>query len=59
MSCEHCSASVREEVAGLEGVEEVTVELTSGRLEVQGQRLSDEQIRSAVARAGYELAGSG
>lgn len=57
MSCGHCVASVREEVAELAGVTDVAVDLTSGRLEVSGDGFTDEQVREAVEEAGYRFAG--
>lgn len=56
MSCDHCAASVNEEVSEVEGVAGVTVDLASGRLEVTGAAISDERVRAAVEEAGYELA---
>ncbi len=58
MTCGHCVLSVREEVAELAGVEQVDVDLASGRLTVAGQGFTDEAVRAAVADAGYEVAGS-
>lgn len=55
MTCEHCRASVLEEVGELDGVEAVEVDLESGCLEVRGAA-SDEAIAGAVAEAGYRLA---
>jgi copper chaperone CopZ len=55
MSCDHCVASVREEVSEVPGVRAVDVELASGRLTVAGDRLDDDAIRAAVAEAGYEI----
>ena len=57
MTCDHCRASVSEEVADLAGVESVEVDLESGSLEVRGPRVSDDEVRAAVEEAGYELAG--
>jgi copper chaperone len=54
MTCDHCVRSVREEVSEVEGVERVEVKLTSGRLTVAGAGFSDDQIKTAVAQAGYE-----
>lgn len=56
MTCAHCVASVREEVAEVPGVEAVGVELASGRLAVAGTSLDDGAVRAAVAEAGYEVA---
>ena len=55
MTCEHCVLSVSEEVSEVAGVEQVDVELTSGRLVVRGEDVSDDAVRAAVAEAGYEV----
>jgi len=55
MTCEHCRASVLEEVGEVDGVEGlVEVDLASGRLEVRGDA-PVEAIAAAVAEAGYSL----
>ena len=56
MTCEHCVASVREEVAEISGVDTVEVDLSTGRLAVTGPQLDDAAVRAAVAEAGYEVA---
>jgi copper chaperone len=58
MTCSHCVVSVREEVAEVPGVEDVDVELASGRLSVSGSGFGDDAIRAAVEEAGYELTAS-
>ena len=55
MTCAHCVASVREEVAEVEGVRAVEVDLESGRLSVAGDGFSDDAVRAAVDEAGYEV----
>jgi copper chaperone len=55
MSCDHCAASVTEEVQQVDGVTAVVVDLEAGRVSVQGQGLSDEAVRAAVDEAGYEV----
>lgn len=55
MTCEHCVASVQEEVAEVPGTQGVEVELESGRLVVTGEGFSDEAIAAAVERAGYKI----
>lgn len=57
MTCDHCRLSVTEEVSDVEGVEEVTVDLPTGRLEVRGGNFTDDEIAAAVDEAGYALAG--
>ena len=51
MTCQHCVASVTEEVTELPGVSEVDVDLASGRLHVVGD-VTAEQVQAAVAEAG-------
>ena len=52
MTCQHCVASVTQEVAELAGVTAVHVDLDSGRLQVTGQDVTADQVRAAVAEAG-------
>jgi copper chaperone len=56
MTCDHCVLSVTEEVGEVAGVEQVDVELASGRLVVRGTGISDDAVKAAVAEAGYEVA---
>jgi copper chaperone CopZ len=56
MHCSHCEAAVKEELAGIEGVEAVDIDLGSKVVTVQGRGLSDESLRAAISEAGYEAA---
>jgi copper chaperone len=57
MTCEHCVASVTEEVQEVASVTGVTVDLSTGGLRVTSdQPLSDADVRAAVEEAGYQLA---
>ena len=56
MHCAHCEAAVREEVSAVDGVEAVTVDLETKRVEVSGSGLDDAAIRAAIEEAGYEAA---
>ena len=53
MTCQHCVASVTEEVSELPGVTAVEVDLASGALRVTGDHVTDAQVEAAVAEAGY------
>ena len=57
MTCEHCVASVREEVSEVAGVGAVEVDLGSGRLVVTGDGFGDDAVAAAVEEAGYQLVG--
>ena len=56
MTCDHCRASVAEEVGEVSGVKEVDVDLATGQLEVRGSDFDDAAIAAAVEAAGYQLA---
>jgi copper chaperone len=58
MSCDDCAASVTEEVQHVDGVTAVVVDLEAGRVTVQGQGFSEEAVRAAVDKAGYEVVGA-
>ena len=54
MTCDHCVLSVTEQVSELAGVENVDVDLATGRMAVSGAGYSDDAVKAAVAEAGYE-----
>ena len=56
MTCGHCVLSVREEVSEVAGVDDVDVDLASGRMVVRGSAVDDSEIEAAVDDAGYEVA---
>jgi copper chaperone len=57
MTCEHCVASVTEEISELPGVQGVAVDLPTGAVTVTSEQpLDDAAMRGAVEEAGYELA---
>ena len=57
MTCEHCVASVTEEISELDGVREVAVDLASGAVTItSSHELDRAAIASAVDEAGYDLA---
>lgn len=58
ISCEHCKQAIESELAKLEGVDAVTVDVAGRLVKVVGS-VSDEQIRQAVDEAGYEVASLG
>ena len=54
MTCQHCVASVSEEVSEVAGVERAEVDLSSGRLTVTGVA-DPAAVRAAVVEAGYTV----
>lgn len=56
MTCQHCVASVVDEVRALPEVRRVSLDLPSGRLSLSAERPIDRvALRDAVAEAGYRL----
>ena len=59
MSCDHCVAAVRAEVATVPGVESVVVDLAEGTVVVVSQVEVDRAlVAAAVDEAGYVLVGA-
>lgn len=56
MHCAHCVAAVEEEVSAVAGVESVTVDLETKRVDVEAATIDDAAIRAAIEEAGYEAA---
>ena len=54
--CDHCAMSIREEVTGVEGVDDVAVDLETKIVTVTGSDLDDGALRAAIEEAGYEAA---
>lgn len=60
MTCEHCVASVKEEVSEIAGVSQVDVDLETGRLVVVSpDPIDPAAVRAAVDEAGYDITGEG
>lgn len=53
MSCGHCEAAVRDEVAAVPGVGGVTVSAATGHLTVDGDGVDPVAVIAAVDEAGY------
>jgi copper ion binding protein len=57
MTCDHCVASVTEEISELDGVTAVAVDLPTGAVTVTSTApLAEPDVRNAVEEAGYRLA---
>lgn len=55
ISCDHCKHAIETEVAGVAGVELVTVDVPAKTVTVEGSA-GDADIRAAIDEAGYEVA---
>ena len=56
MTCDHCVRAVTAEVAKIAGVEQVDVDLTTGRVTVvSAGSIALELLMAAIEDAGYEV----
>ncbi|HEY3606087.1 MAG TPA: heavy metal-associated domain-containing protein [Pseudonocardiaceae bacterium] len=56
MTCQHCVASVTEELTALPAVTGVDVDLATGAVTVaSGRELSTSEVAAAISEAGYQL----
>ena len=55
ISCDHCKRTIEGEVREVDGVRLVEVDVETKTVRVGGDA-SDENIRAAIAAAGYEVA---
>jgi copper ion binding protein len=55
MSCRHCVASVTESLEKIDGISNVQVDLSSGTVTYDGDDVSMETIKTAVASIGFEV----
>lgn len=56
MTCGHCVQAMTKEVSALAAVSKVDVDLATGRVTVTSEApLAEDEVRSAVDEAGYEL----
>jgi len=56
MTCGHCVSAVQTEVGKLDGVTDVSVDLTNGQVTVVAEATPDaDALREAVEEAGFEV----
>ncbi|RUQ11278.1 heavy-metal-associated domain-containing protein [uncultured Corynebacterium sp.] len=56
MTCGHCEMSVQEEISEVAGVTAVKADHATGKVTVEGDGFSTDDIAAAVKEAGYTLA---
>jgi len=55
MSCGHCEMAVKNALKEVDGVQDVNVDLSTGKVEVEGENLQDNLLMEAVDEAGYSV----
>ena len=56
MTCGHCATAVTVEVEAITGVTGVAVDVETGKVTVEGEGFTDQDVAAAVDEAGYVLA---
>lgn len=56
MTCQHCVASVKRAIEGIDSVEEATPDLGTGLVRVRGSHLDASALVAAVEKAGFQAA---
>ncbi|HHY73470.1 MAG TPA: heavy-metal-associated domain-containing protein [Bacillus bacterium] len=57
MTCGHCEKAVKNALSAIEGVEQVDVELKTGKVEVvANEHVSEQALKDAVEEQGYDVA---
>lgn len=55
MSCGHCEKAVKNALGELDGVKNVTVNLETKQVEVEGDNLENSIIKEVIEDAGYDV----
>jgi uncharacterized protein len=55
MTCNHCKANVENSIRSSPGVNDVTVDLTSGKVNITGISFNLEKIKSGIESIGYKI----
>ncbi len=55
MTCNHCKANVEISIKSAQGVEDVSVDLTTGLVNITGNSLDLEKIKSGIESIGYNI----
>jgi uncharacterized membrane protein YraQ (UPF0718 family)/copper chaperone CopZ len=59
MTCNHCKENVENSIKSVKGVEEVAVDLTSGKVNIKGKSFDLQKIRTGITGIGYKILGEG
>ncbi|MBA4322185.1 MAG: heavy metal-associated domain-containing protein [Odoribacter sp.] len=55
MTCNHCKENVENSIKSAKGVEEVSVDLTTGRVNIKGKSFDIQKIRTGIKSIGYKI----
>jgi len=55
MTCNHCKANVENSIKSTQGVEDVNIDLTTGRVIITGEGFDIDKIKSGIESIGYKI----
>jgi copper chaperone CopZ len=55
MTCNHCRENVENSISSVGGVESVSVDLASGKVEIQGKEIDLKKVTGAIQAIGYTV----
>jgi hypothetical protein len=55
MTCNHCKENVENSIKSAKGVEEVAVDLTTGKVNIKGNSFDLQKIKSGIKSIGYKI----
>ena len=58
MTCNHCKATVENNVAEIEGIESAEVNLSTEKVKIQGENIDLEKVKEKVESLGYRFEGT-
>ena len=57
MTCNHCKATVENNVAAMEGIESAEVNLSKEKVSIQGENVDLDKVKEKVESLGYRFEG--
>ena len=55
MTCNHCKENVENSIKSAKGVEEVSVDLTTGKVNIRGKSFDMAKIKTGIENLGYKI----
>ncbi len=57
MTCNHCKANVQNNLSSIEGIENIEIDLESGKVKMTGESIDLDQVKNKVESIGYVYEG--
>jgi hypothetical protein len=55
MTCNHCKENVENCIKSVKGVDEVEVDLTTGKVNIKGKSFDLQKVRTGIKGIGYKI----